>query len=528
MPRSTADDRLLTALSAGELARRIGRGEVSSSRVVEAHLERIAAVEPGLNAVTVLLAQAARAGAAAADDAVRRGSPLGPLHGVPVTVKELFDVAGTPTTAGLASRRELRAERDASVVASLRRTGAIVLAKTNVPQLAMLPETDNPVHGRTNNPWNPARSPGGSSGGEAAIIAARGSPLGVGSDGGGSVRLPCHAVGIHGLKPTSGRLSNRGHWAAPNFRDDWLQPGPMARSVDDLLLALRVLASDPREPGTRGVDAPALRDPAEIEPRALRVGVYEELCGFSPSPAVRRVVREAAEHLRAEGATVVPFVPPDVDDAWGVYLRLFHADGMRWVMRETAGSPVDGRIRRILGLARVPASGRSALAVVCESLGQRNLARPFRWIPRPRLSDGEVADELARQAAYRRRFADALDETGLDALVCPASPTPAIPHGELYASFTLVYTGLYNLLGLPAGVVAASRVRAGEESDRPRSRDRVERALARIEDGSAGLPVGVQVVARPWREDVVLAVMGALERRFRASGDYPAEPLGSG
>lgn len=167
----------LTSLSATELARRIKAGEVSAVEVVDAHIRRIEAVNPKLNAVVVPLYEQARAQAAAADAAQARGDALGALHGVPVTIKECCHVAGTPSTAGLTGQMNHRADRDGPLVSRLRTAGAIVLGKTNVPQLLLYYESDNPVYGRTNNPWNLERSPGGSSGGEGAIIAAGGSPL---------------------------------------------------------------------------------------------------------------------------------------------------------------------------------------------------------------------------------------------------------------------------------------------------------------------------------------------------------------
>jgi fatty acid amide hydrolase len=205
-----------TRLGAAEIAHRVASGELSARDVVEACISRMERVNGRLNALAVPLFEQARAAATAADAARDRGDALGPLHRMPVTIKDMFDTAGTATTAGLTGRAARVVDADSPLVERLRRAGAIVLGKTNVQQLGMLFETDNPVYGRTNNPWDPGRSPGGSSGGEAALIAAGGSPLGLGSDGGGSTRQPCHCCGIHGLKPTGGRLTMRGHWIVAN------------------------------------------------------------------------------------------------------------------------------------------------------------------------------------------------------------------------------------------------------------------------------------------------------------------------
>ena len=227
----------ITSLSAAEIARKIRAKELSAREVVDAQIRRIEEVNPLLNAVVIPLFEQARREADAADTAQLRGDPLGPLHGVPITIKEQFLVEGTATTFGLPSQKHHRAEEDGPLVKRLRDAGAIILGKTNVSQMLLFIESDNHLYGRTNNPWNLERTCGGSSGGEAAIIAAGGSPLGLGGDFGGSIREPAHFYGIQGLKPTSLRLTNF------DTRSDLLprgqevilpQPGPMARTVADL------------------------------------------------------------------------------------------------------------------------------------------------------------------------------------------------------------------------------------------------------------------------------------------------------
>jgi fatty acid amide hydrolase len=518
---ATTDVTLETATS---IARRIARRELSAREAVQAHIDRIAQVDAKLNAVVVKRFDEALREADAADEKQARGEKLGPLHGVPVTIKEMFDVAGTVTTVGLRGRTGNRARQDAVSVALLRRAGAIVLGKTNVPQLGMMAETDNPVYGRTNNPWNLDRSPGGSSGGEGAIIAAGGSPLGLGSDGGGSIRIPCHACGIHGLKPTSGRLSLKGHFSIPNWPIEWAQAGPMARSVEDLWLAMQVLTPPDSGSGQLDTVPVPLKDPAHVAVGKLRIGMYTEINTIAPSPAIRTAVQEAAKALRAVGAVVEPLDPPDVEEAWRVYVGMFFADGMRHIKRIVRGDTVDWRIRRGLRLTRLPTLARPVLRTTLHWAGQRHLGTYFHHLPKRIFSTTEYFDLVERQQRYRYRFARALDDAGVDAIICPASSTPAALHGEFYINMTLIYTALYNLLGMPAGLVGAKRVAPGEESDRPPSRDGVERALRRIESASSGLPVGVQVVARWWREDIVLAIMRVLEAHFRQRADYPARP----
>src|ERR1700736_3578263 len=205
----------LCALGARELARSIADGSITAVQAVEVHIERIERVNPALNAVVVKRYDEARAEARDADRRRAAGEPLGAMHGVPVTVKECLDFAGLPSTFGLASRARHAAEADDPYVARMRAAGAIVLGKTNVAQMLLAVESSNPVYGRTNNPWNLDRTPGGSSGGEGAIVAAGGSPLGLRTDIGGTVRVPAAFCGIAALKPMQGRTPDQGRCSVP-------------------------------------------------------------------------------------------------------------------------------------------------------------------------------------------------------------------------------------------------------------------------------------------------------------------------
>jgi fatty acid amide hydrolase len=519
----------ITALGAAEIARRVAVSAVSCCEVVEAHIRRIQAVNPRLNALVVPLFDRARAEARTADAACARGEPLGRLHGVPFSVKDFFEAAGTPSTLGIPSRVGRRAAADSPLVARLRRAGGILLGKTNVPQVGLMIETDNPLYGRTNNPWDLGRTPGGSTGGEAALIAAGGSPLGLGSDGGGSVRQPCHCCGIHGLKPTGGRLTTLGSYGGlpfPTIPSRWMQPAPMARRVEDLALVMSILATpNPSFDHLDPLVAPVpWHDPAALAIAGLRVGFYTDDGHFPASPALRRAVEESAQALRGLGAAVEPFSPPEVGEAIRIYTAHLYVDGLDFVRPWVRGGLVDWRTRTILRTFLVPGIFRHPLAWALEQAGQRWAARIYRDVPRRRSSLAAFWRLVDQEDAYRTRFLNALDGQELDALICPPSAVPAVRHGGFLAGPSVSYTLLYNVLGMPAGVVAATRVRPGEESDRPFSRDVVERAARAAEADSAGLPVGVQVAARHWREDVVLAVMAALEGHFAGRPDYPAYP----
>jgi fatty acid amide hydrolase len=511
----------ITKMSATELAREIASGGLSSREVIEAHIACVEAVNPSLNALVVSRFDEARVEADAADAARHRGDELGLLHGVPVTIKEAFDVADTPTTLGLSKRASHRAVSDAVAVARLRRAGAIVLGKTNVPQLVMLNETDNPLYGRTNNPHNLERATGGSSGGCAALVAAGGAALSLGSDIGGSVRFPAHACGVQGLKPTANRLSMLGH--APIFGGQEAvpaQPGPVARSVADLELALRVLAAPGQETFDAGIATVELGNMTDIKVERLRVAMFDDNKILRPAPAIRRAVHEAAEALRARGVAVEEWTPPDLSEAWDIYQGLLFADGMRWARRVLRGSKVDWRVRRIVESLRLPRALFRVGAWELSLLKQKHLSDSTRRLGRRTVA--EYWRLIERRADYRARFIQSLDARRFDAILCPPDALPALTHGgSFYLTDALSYGALYNLLGMPAGVVRVTCVREGEESDRPQSSDIVERAARRVEANSAGLPVGVQVAARHWREDIALALMSVIEENFTPQADCP-------
>src|SRR5262245_40530079 len=516
--RISQDGAILTSLSASELARRITAGYLSSQEVVEAHIRRIEAVNPRLNAVVVPLFEQARAEASRADRLREQGTLLGPLHGVPITLKEQFMVSGTPTTVGLLSYKSKVMGQEGPLVRRLRQAGAIVLGKTNVSQLllSLSGSCENPVYGRTNNPWDLARAPGGSSGGEAAIIAAGGSSLGLGGDHGGSIRIPAHFCGLYSLLPTARRLTNldTAPYAEVAGQEATIaQPCPIARSAQDLSLAMSILAA----PGLNDLDpsVPPVPwpDPATVSLTGLRIGMYTDNGVFSVAPAVRRAVEEAAQILRTRGAVVEPWNPPDVAEAVRLYVGLIGADGFATYRRFLKGNPSDRRIRFSIGMTSLPGAVRAPLVALFRQCGQARMASSLRSV-RGALSVDQYWRLVDESNQYRHRFLATRGAERFDALLCPPYALPAPIHGSsstLNVTNVGSYAILANLLGLPAGVAPVTRVRSGEESERSVGHESVERAARAVEMGSAGLPVGVQVVARPWREDVVLALMEALE-----------------
>jgi len=518
--------RPLHAHSAVELEQLLSRGEVRSVEIVEALHARADEVEPKVGAFAHQLRKQALAEAKAADEARARGESKGALHGLPITIKENVDVEGIPSTIGMRARADRLAGEDAVVVRLLREAGAIVLGKTNVPQTLAVIETDNAPWGRTNNPWNLERSAGGSSGGEAAIIAAGASALGLGGDFGGSLRVPAAYCGLCTLRPTARRLpGDRPPVRTAEGAEALVaQPGPLARQVSDVVLGLRVMV-DHVAAQPNGLNPPLpWRAPEAVELPQLRVAVLPQVSDWTPAPAIRRALREAAEALRAQGAVVEEWTAaPDTTEGVLLFFQIVAASGfasLRQLLADEAPTPLIRPTYRLMGM---PNAVLPLLGQMLERRGERRLSRMLRSAVK-RTAAGYL-DLLGDRLAYEGRFRAALQAGGYAAILLPALPLPAVRHGDTQnlADFWGA-TLLFNVLGWPAGVVPVTRVRPGEESDRPSRSEKTEQAARQVEQGSAGLPVGVQVAAAPWREDRVLAVMAALERHFQTQPDFPSRP----
>lgn len=514
-------------LGAATIARAVRSKTLSATAVLEEHLARLQANEPRLNALCVRLFDEARSAARSIDEQIARGDDPGPLAGVPVTIKEQFLVRGTATALGLVREKDHRAEADGPCVAALRAAGAVLVGKTNVPQLLYAWETHNPIHGRTNNPWAGARVPGGSSGGEAAVLATGGSALGLGGDFGGSVRVPSHFCGISGLRPTSHRLTTldtRGELFGPGQDFVIGTAGPMARNVEDLDLAMSVLCG-PSQRALPDVPPPLpWRGMANERVQGLKVGLVEDDGVFTPSPALRRAVREAGALLTAAGAEVVPFQPPDVLEAVRVFMGLTTADGGVGLKGALAGEAPVGLVKLVLRGATTPRLVAKAVAGVLRMRGQESMATIVS--AGGALSAAELFALVQRGFGYRARFLAAMERAGIQALVTAPFGLPAFPHGAGdNLTFAGSYAFLYSLLGFPAGVVPVTTVGAAETSDRPAGRDAMFSLARECEAGTAGLPVGVQVVAQPWRDERVLALMAAIEQGARGRDGYPATPI---
>src|SRR5712672_1579124 len=300
--------------SIAEITASVRSKKLSPVEIVNAHLKRIEAMRPKLNVFVHIDADGARAQARGAEDAVLRGAALGPLLGVPITLKSCIDVAGWPTPAGSLLRKQYVAEADATLVARLRAAGAILLGNTNTPEFLMAYETDNLLTGKTSNPWDLSRTAGGSSGGEAAAIASGCSAGGVGSDGGGSIRVPAHFCGICGLKPTPGRIPATGHFPAGVGAFAWIGVvGPMARTIADVRTLFEVMAGP--DPGDARSAPVPIRKINDAQLRGMRVGVLESDALGLVDAETDRALQRAANDLAAQGFIVEPLRPQGLERA---------------------------------------------------------------------------------------------------------------------------------------------------------------------------------------------------------------------
>jgi len=460
------------------LAEQTRAGEIGCLELLDAALERAARLNPRINAIILQDAERARARARALDQTDR--AEAGPLFGVPMTVKESFDYAGHPTTWGYVARRDHRAESDALAVARLEAAGAVVFGKTNVPVALADWQSFNPVYGTTSNPWDLERTPGGSSGGGAAALAAGLTGLELGSDIGGSIRVPAHFCGVFGHKSTWGLCPMRGHSMTPppgGAPPDISVIGPMARSAIDLRIVMNAIGQvDPLESGLRMV----LPQPRARRLADLRVAVWASQPGQPTSPEISAAVEATGRFCAAEGAHVSFTARPEFDPtaAYHVYLKLLDA-ALSGRMPEAALA------HRRAGLPHLPADDMSADAIMlrCTDLTHRDFLA--------------LADERMRmRRAWGRFFRD------WDVLLCPALATEALPHrqdgptwerritvdgAEIAYNDLLFWPGITCGFHLPASVAPVART-------------------------AGGLPIGVQIAGPLYGDLTTIAVAEILEQ----------------
>lgn len=449
----------LVSVSASQLAVWIRERSVTSEEIVRMHLEQIRDVNPSIHAVCELAADRALKEAKEADRALIHGEVMGPLHGVPVTIKDSLNTEGIVSTGGTKGREGFIPDRDATAVGRLREAGAIVLGKTNTPELTLSYETDNAVYGRSNNPYDLDRTPGGSSGGAAAILASGGSPLDLGSDTAGSIRVPAHFCGVTGIKPTAGRVSRAGHIIPPGGTvGEWTQIGPMSRYVEDLLLVLPILSGpDGQDPEV--VPVP-WKNPARVNVSSLRVVFYTDQGRRKPSGVIVEAVQAAADFLKEEGCEVENVLPDSLVSAILLSGKLNTADGGDYYRR----------LLQKYGTTN-PAQDLQSFLAYARSLG---------------VTGREYSRLLVEWTEVKQSMLQFMQDREI--IICPVCSSTAPKH-DSREPIDYTYCMVFNLLGWPAAVIPAGFSREG-------------------------LPYGVQIVGRPWNEHVVLAVAQYLEKRF--------------
>lgn len=456
-----------TFLSAVQMVRLIREKKISPVELVDAHLAKIERLNPKLNAFVYVDPGRARSEARSAEAALMKAGNIAPLHGLPLSIKSSIAVAGMKWESGTRLRAGNVAKSDAPLVARLRQAGAIVLGVTNTPEMLMAWETNSLLYGRTNSPWDVDRTPGGSSGGESAAISSGMSAGGVGSDGGGSIRVPAHFSGICGLKPTPGRIPSTGHFPESGGPFALLGVvGPMARHTDDLKILFETMQG--LDDGDTCAAPVALRWPSEEEVRQLRIGYFEDDGRTPVTPETRRAVRTAAESLARAGFQVEPFRPAGLEEARVLWKKFFVKMGGMLI------GPMFDRAQQ------------DANPILKEYL---------EWsAAEPSLSGPAVIDAWIRRDVLRASFLAQMRDYPI--LLCPAAATPAFRHGErtwqidgqsVHYLDAWSYTEWFNLLGNPAAVVPLS-------------------------SSKEGLPIGVQIVGRPWQEEQVLSVAALLEK----------------
>ena len=446
------------------LAALIRTKQLSSREVVQAHLDRIHAVNPQINAVVTLMAEQALASADAADRAVTTGAPLGALHGVPFSIKDALDTAGVLTQRGSKLFAGNIPDKDATAVARFKAAGGIPLMKSNLPEFSAWTESDNRVTGRTNNPWNLERTPGGSSGGESAALAAGMSPIGIGSDLMISVRGPAAFTGVAALKATHGRVPYTGHY--PRVTSHWFHVGPMARTIRDVALGYSILK------GPDGIDGYAIHardaqaaDGGGLAGQPVRVGWISDAAFAPVDPEISAAVAAAAAQLADLGCAVEEVALPFLGDSFRALATLAWGEIAPSIKALAAGREGD-----------LHAVGAGIVG----------------------MSDPSFADFAAAHAkaeALRSAFAGYFQK--YDVLLTPVTPMTATPHGALELvvngvkapwTHVMAATSPFNLTGLPALSVPYAF-------------------------SSEKLPIGIQLVARWLDEDTILRLGAMLERR---------------
>jgi fatty acid amide hydrolase len=515
--------RIVDARGLAELLGMLESRAVTSEQVVSVYIRRAHTMGFALNALTHEVYAEAMQAARESDARRARGEAPRLLEGVPCTVKDMFKLAGTDATCGLATKAFKVDATDGVYVRLLREAGAIPIAKTNIPQCLMVPETDSALWGRCANPWNAGRTCGGSSGGEGSALGARCAAFGLGTDIGGSIRIPAAFCGIYGFKPTPERLTQAGLEAPrPGGTDGQngilASSGPMGRCVDDLARVMRALLAPSLWEEDPTVPRVPFDDAAYTKTGKLRFGCYTSDGFFEPAPSCKRAVLETAAALREAGHEVVEFDPKangvDTYRAALLYYAMLAADGKLSQFKSgLEGEALHPLYATLDVLASLPDTVvRPGIAGLLRLLGYKRMG-DLLAIARAR-STSEYWALVKERNALKRALLEAMKKLNVDLLLVPALGLPAFEHGGS-KDLTVIcsYTFVFNLFHMPAGVVPATRVREDEQVYQP-PRDQDD-AFAQVAKkamrSAAGLPVAVQIVGKPFAEETVLRGMRAVE-----------------
>ncbi|CAH8616369.1 unnamed protein product [Dicrocoelium dendriticum] len=523
--KSSEDLLPLTNLTLTDLQARIRHRHISPSDLLHAfQAKAVQLMEKGNSGICEFVREAERQ----AKELTISASFHSDLYGIPISVKELCCIQGYDATFGLLRRCGKPAEEDCVVVKVLKKAGAIPFVLTATSQMALTTSGINPVFGNMWNPYSVDREPGGSSNGEAVLLVQRGSPLGIGTDLAGSIRIPCAFCGLTGLKPTSKRLSNRG--IAELFPNSvvglTVVAGPMGHRVSDLVKAMRSLLHplmsqlDPAVP-----DLPFNETLYKGRDKArLVIGFYETLADpkvVQTVPSVRRAVHEAVERLRQHGHDIVRFDPPEPRKALKLGSKALAAVGGKAVRKSLSHEPLNEYTKPVKQLLELP----SGFLPLAESVIRKKIGEPavLTEIARGVSTVSKLTDLLQQLQDYRKQFEAAwMRPHNIDVLVCPVWAFPAYKRGlsPFYANPPVIYCFLYNIVDYPAGVVPMGKVNQNDTQqankwaeDYKISGDSFHEEVMRSQLGTEGLPLSVQVVGKPLQEELVLRVLKELESR---------------
>ncbi|XP_044297366.1 vitamin D3 hydroxylase-associated protein-like [Varanus komodoensis] len=508
IPESQSE--FILSLPLVELVEKLRDESLSPERVLYTYIKRALQVTQDVNCVTDFIR-----GCEEQLLEVKKQKEKGLLFGVPVSIKDHIGCKGHISTCGFVQCLDQVEKDDSVIVKVLKKQGAIPFVKTNIPQSMINYDCSNLIFGPTVNPLNHKKSPGGSSGGEGALIAGGGSILGFGTDVAGSVRLPSSFCGICGLKPTASRLSVVG-LASPiaGMKSVSATVGPMARDVDSLALCMKALLCDELFCLDPSVPPVPFREEIYTSSKPLRIGYYEDDGYFQPSPSMKRAVRETKNLLQEAGHTLIPFVPPRLNYVIDeLFTRGLFSDGAANLLDKFKGDLVDPNMKSQFNCYSLPIFLKRILAFILKPVYPR-IARDLNALcgvgTAKHLWHHHVAVEK-----YRREFLTEWRKLKLDVILCPALG-PAFNEGypgKLFAATS--YTNLYNVLNFPAGIVPVTTVTQADEDELKHYRghygDPWDKRLKEAVTNAVGLPVAVQCVALSWQEELCLRFMKEVE-----------------